>query len=312
MSLPSIEALISGNFFSACTAAFTKNDMKPSFTPCSFSKRSLYLLRRSITGFMLTSLKVVRMALVDCDCSRRSAIRARRRLIGTRSSGRSPSAAKSTGAETCCSAGLAAAGAGAALAAGAAGAAAAASASPLVMRPSLPVPATWPADRPASAISLAADGIATPPAAAGAAVAAAGAGAAAAGAGAAAAGAAAPAVASVSILAMISSATTVSPSFLTIIDRTPADGAGTSSTTLSVSISIRISSCATASPGFFFQLSMVASATDSESCGTLTSTIAMVVNSSCYACCLYAGYATAAVCARRRGCRLITWSEQSP
>jgi hypothetical protein len=39
---------------------------------------------------MFTSLKVVRMALVDCDCSRRSAIRARRRLIGTRSSGRSP------------------------------------------------------------------------------------------------------------------------------------------------------------------------------------------------------------------------------
>ena len=39
---------------------------------------------------MLTSLKVVRMALVDCDCSRRSATRARRRLIGTRCSGRSP------------------------------------------------------------------------------------------------------------------------------------------------------------------------------------------------------------------------------
>ena len=44
----------------------------------------------SITGAMLTSLNVVRMALVDCDCSSRSATRARRRLIGTRCSGRSP------------------------------------------------------------------------------------------------------------------------------------------------------------------------------------------------------------------------------
>src|SRR5262249_50546227 len=86
---------------------------------------------------------------------------------------------------------------------------------------------------------------------------------------------------SVSIFAITSSATTISPSFLMTCASTPADGAGTSSTTLSVSISIRISSWATASPGFFFQLSMVASATDSDSCGTLTSTIAMVVNSSC-------------------------------
>ncbi len=39
---------------------------------------------------MFTSLNVVRMALVDCDCSRRSATRARRRVMGTRCSGRSP------------------------------------------------------------------------------------------------------------------------------------------------------------------------------------------------------------------------------
>ena len=57
---------------------------------------------------------------------------------------------------------------------------------------------------------------------------------------------------------------------------TPLAGAGTSSTTLSVSISIRISSISTASPGFFFHCSKVASATDSDSCGTLTSTIAMI------------------------------------
>src|SRR5260221_104695 len=61
MSLPSIEALTTGYFFSACTAALAKKDMKPSLTPCSFSKRSWYFLRNSITGAMFTSLKVVRM-----------------------------------------------------------------------------------------------------------------------------------------------------------------------------------------------------------------------------------------------------------
>jgi hypothetical protein len=41
MSLPSTLAFTTGNFFRAWTAAFTKNDMKPSFTPCSFSNFSL-------------------------------------------------------------------------------------------------------------------------------------------------------------------------------------------------------------------------------------------------------------------------------
>jgi hypothetical protein len=41
MSWPSIDAFSAGYFLSACTAAFTKKPMKPSFTPCSFSKRSL-------------------------------------------------------------------------------------------------------------------------------------------------------------------------------------------------------------------------------------------------------------------------------
>ena len=67
--------------------------MKPILTPCSFSNFSWKRLRISITGAMFTSLNVVRMALVDCDCSRRSATRARRRLIGTRCSGRSPQVA---------------------------------------------------------------------------------------------------------------------------------------------------------------------------------------------------------------------------
>ena len=48
----------------------------------------LVRLRSSITGCMLTSLNVVRIAAVDCDCTRRSAMRWRRRDIGTRCSGR--------------------------------------------------------------------------------------------------------------------------------------------------------------------------------------------------------------------------------
>ena len=42
---------------------------------------------------MLTSLKVVSIAAVDCDCTSRSAMRARSRDIRTRRSGRSPVAA---------------------------------------------------------------------------------------------------------------------------------------------------------------------------------------------------------------------------
>ena len=64
-------------------------------------------------------------------------------------------------------------------------------------------------------------------------------------------------------------------SFLTIFTSTPSAGAGSSSTTLSVSMSIRFSSRLTVSPSFLCQASSVASATDSESCGTLTSMIAI-------------------------------------
>src|SRR3990172_6245243 len=56
-----------------------------------------------------------------------------------------------------------------------------------------------------------------------------------------------------------------------MLTSTPSAGAGSSSTTLSVSISIRFSSRLTASPCFLCQASRVASETDSESCGTLTS-----------------------------------------
>ena len=239
MSLPSTLALMTGNFLSACTAALTKKDMKPSLTPCSLTKASWNFLRSSMTGAMFTSLKVVRMALVACDCSRRSATRARRRVMGTRCSGRLPRSG-AAGPLTC---GRLAVGTPVGMDAGLAPPATAPSTSPLVTRPSLPVPGTLPAGRLLSAMSLAAAGMAMPALLllAGAAALAAGAGAAAAEAGAGAA-AAAPATASVSILASSCSAVTVAPSGWMISVSTPAAGEGTSSTTLSVSTSIRISS----------------------------------------------------------------------
>ncbi len=80
------------------------------------------------------------------------------------------------------------------------------------------------------------------------------------------------AVAVVSITASTSPLVTLSPSFLTIFTSTPSLGAGVSSTTLSVSMSTRFSSRLTASPGFLRHETSVASDTDSESCGTFTST----------------------------------------
>src|SRR3990167_7041265 len=146
MSLPSTEALSTGYFFSACTAALTKKLMKPILTPCSLVKASWNFLRISITGAMFTSLNVVRMALDDCDCSRRSATRARRRLMGTRCSGRSPRSGLATGAVTWGST-LVGTPVGITAAVDCTPPATAASTSPLVTRPSLPVPATAPTDR---------------------------------------------------------------------------------------------------------------------------------------------------------------------
>ena len=149
--------------------------MKPSLTPCSFSNFSWKRLRMSMTGAMFTSLKVVRMALLACDCSRRSAMRARRRVMATRSSGRSPRSGAGAGACGRMAAGTPVGmdaaedgwGAETAAAAGAVFACAtAASTSPLVMRPSLPVPATALAVSPCSDMSFAAAGMAMAEAAA--------------------------------------------------------------------------------------------------------------------------------------------------
>src|SRR6266446_5072427 len=264
MSLPSIEALTIGYFLSACTAALTKKDMKPRRTPCSFSKRSWYFFLSSITGCILTSLNVVRMAAVDCDCTRRSAMRARKRLIGTRCSGRFPRMCSTlTGVGGWGKDGFTAAGA------SVAGGLVAPSTSPFVTRPPRPLPATAAVSMPFSSASFRADGMAGAELGAGFA--------AGAGAGAAfacactAAGAAALAFPSVSRVAMTSPAFTVLPSPLMMLASTPSAGAGSSSTTLSVSMSIRFSSRLTASPTFLCHASKVASATDSESCGTLIS-----------------------------------------
>src|SRR5438477_5215707 len=263
MSLPSIEALTIGYFLSAGTEALTKNDMKPRRTPCSFSKRSWYFFLSSITGCMLTSLNVVRIAAVDCDCTRRSAMRARKRLIGTRCSGRFPRICSAlTGADGWGKDGFVAAGA------SGAGGLVVPSTSPFVPRPPRPLPAIEPASTPFSSASLRAEGMAGAAIGAGFA---AGAGAGAAFACTCTAGAAALALPSVSIVAMTSPAFTVPPSPLMIFASTPSAGAGSSSTTLSVSMSIRFSSRLTASPTFLCQASKVASATDSESGGTLIS-----------------------------------------
>src|SRR5438552_2640777 len=222
---------------------------------------------------MFTSLNVVKIAAVDCDCTSRSATRCRSRDIGTRCSGRAPRAAGSliVGAWT-------GAGVGARAAAGTDSdlppslfAPTAARTSPLVMRQPRPVPATSPGVRFCSAISLRAAGNA-PAAACGAAVTA-GADATAgvaAGAAAAASPGAAP-FASVSMTAMTSCAPTVAPSDLRISVTIPEAGAGNSSTILSVSTSTRFASRLTASPAFLCQLTSVASVIDSGRTGTLTS-----------------------------------------
>src|SRR5688500_15198477 len=109
---------------------------------------------------MLTSLKVVRIAAVDCDCTRRSATRWRRRDIGTRCSARGP-------------VGIWAARGADGLACGVGCAWAwvleeAATTSPLVTRPSRPLPATFDVSTPCSAAILRAAGEAAPAAAEGA------------------------------------------------------------------------------------------------------------------------------------------------
>src|SRR3954468_10654205 len=208
-----------------------------------------------MTGCMLTSLNVVRMAAVDWDSTSLCATRWRRRDIGTRCSGRSPRTRSTfTGA-----------GGNGGLTAGLRNTVATSS---LVTRPPLPLPVICDVSRLLSAAIFFAAGMTAGCAAA--------AGSSLEAAGAAAAGVrattSAGAFASGSIVAMNSLLVTVPPSPLITLLSTPDAGAGNSSTTLSVSMSIRFSSRLTNSPAFLCHDSNVASATDSESAGIFTST----------------------------------------
>ncbi len=81
-------ALTAGTAFNASTTALTKNDMKPSLTPFFFAKSPDIVRRSAITADMSTSLNVVSIAACCCACNKRSAMRAPRRVMGTRCSSR--------------------------------------------------------------------------------------------------------------------------------------------------------------------------------------------------------------------------------
>src|SRR4051812_7142085 len=89
MSSPRTSALTCGNARSASTAALTKNDMKPSLTPCFFWNASPQLVRRSATALMSTSLNVVSSAVCCVASTSRLAIARRHMLMWTISSARS-------------------------------------------------------------------------------------------------------------------------------------------------------------------------------------------------------------------------------
>ena len=94
--------------------ARVKKLMKPSFTPCFFSKLSLYRFLSAMMLLMSTSLKVVSMAAAFWASFSRRAMVWRRRVIRTRSS-RSPAArgaggSAATAGEATGSGGLAGAG----------------------------------------------------------------------------------------------------------------------------------------------------------------------------------------------------------
>src|SRR5437867_2207800 len=281
MSSPRISALTTGMSRTAAMHARAKNDMKPSPMPCCFWKRSLCSARSAITSLMSISLKVVRIAAVRCAWTRRSAIRRRMGLIGTRSSP-STRAADGVGA------------AGTSIRTGRALRSRYASTSSLVSRPPLPDAGTRVGSRSCSArrrrtaglsgpTARAAEGVASASAGASCAAGAAGAGFGAAGggftagsggagAGFAAAGAAARAPPSSSMRATSSPTATFSPAGFTMRS-TPARSAGSSMLALSVSSSSRTSSGLTASPSCFAQRTMTPSVTDSPSVGMRTSNV---------------------------------------
>ena len=138
MSSPSIMLATAGNILSARTEAKVKKLINPRPTPCLAAKASLYSLRRSIIGFMSTSLKVVSIAVSFFTLTKRVASLRRSALMRVRVSPR-PAALAELPIATL-----------------------AFTASSLVMRPSFPVPATWLASMPFSARIFLAAGDAVP------------------------------------------------------------------------------------------------------------------------------------------------------
>ena len=76
-----MEAFTAGNSLRATQMAFVKKDMNPSPTPYFSLKVSLYFERKSITGFMSTSLNVVSMAVSFFTATNRRAIVLRSEVI---------------------------------------------------------------------------------------------------------------------------------------------------------------------------------------------------------------------------------------
>ena len=218
-------------------------------------------------GCMLTSLKVVSMAVVCVACNRRSATRARNRDIGTRFCGRSSVISARPGVDMVGCTGSSGASTGCFATTGASCCASTcACTSLLVSCPCLPVAVICSGLRSWSAISLRAAGpgrfCSLPPLT----------------------GADSCAVLSATFLVswpapfapinpMTWSAVTVSPSVNRIFSSTPSSGAGTSSITLSVSISTSASSRRITSPGCLCQQATTPSLTDSGRAGTFTSVV---------------------------------------
>src|SRR5690606_17379965 len=147
ISFSSMRALTAGHSLSAVQTALAKNDMNPSPTPCFSLKASLYLARKSMIGFMFTSLNVVSMAVSFLTATSLRDTVLRREDIFSRRSLRDPGAAAGGAGVSVFVAGFWAC---------------AFSASAFVMRPSLPVPSMAAGSMPFSRSILAAAGEAVP------------------------------------------------------------------------------------------------------------------------------------------------------
>src|SRR5690606_2587030 len=89
---PSICALTAGHSFNAWQTALVKNDMKPRPMPYFSLNLSLYRERRSMIGFMSTSLNVVSIAVSFLTATRRLAMVLRREDIFSVRVARAPGA----------------------------------------------------------------------------------------------------------------------------------------------------------------------------------------------------------------------------